>query len=128
MRIDFGTFKKAIFAVMREMNPELMGPWPAEVDRSVRGFERRGPRTINLRMRFLILRRDRFRCCACGRSPATDAGVTLQRGSYCAVERRRGVGGGESADAVCDVQRWQIRFAVGGGRGARHWCDQRTTR
>jgi hypothetical protein len=73
----FGTFKKAIFAAQREMDPELMGPWPAEVDRSVRGFERRGPRTINARLRFVILRRDRFRCCACGRSPATHVGVQL---------------------------------------------------
>ena len=35
-------------------------------------------RTINLRIRFLVLQRDNFKCCACGASPATNPLVTLQ--------------------------------------------------
>lgn len=35
------------------------------------------PRDPNLRIRFLVMKRDGFRCKYCGRSPATDAGVEL---------------------------------------------------
>jgi hypothetical protein len=37
----------------------------------------RSPRSPSTRLRFQVLQRDRFRCCACGKSPATDAGVEL---------------------------------------------------
>ena len=35
-------------------------------------------REINLRIRFLVLKRDNFKCCACGASPAKDPSVELQ--------------------------------------------------
>ncbi len=35
-------------------------------------------RDINLRLRFKVLQRDNFKCCACGRSPATTQGLELQ--------------------------------------------------
>ncbi len=35
------------------------------------------PRDPNLRTRFLVMKRDGFRCRYCGKSPATDAGVEL---------------------------------------------------
>ena len=34
-------------------------------------------RTINQRLRFLVLARDNFSCCACGASPAKDGGITV---------------------------------------------------
>lgn len=34
-------------------------------------------RNINLRMRFLVMKRDNFKCCMCGRSPATTVGLEL---------------------------------------------------
>ena len=34
-------------------------------------------RTINLRLRFIVMRRDNFKCKSCGRSPATDPTVIL---------------------------------------------------
>lgn len=34
-------------------------------------------RTINLRTRFLVLKRDNFKCCSCGASPAKDPSVEL---------------------------------------------------
>ncbi|MBI1902373.1 MAG: HNH endonuclease [Planctomycetia bacterium] len=40
-------------------------------------IRRRGPREPSLRLRFLVMRRDNFRCCYCGHSPATDPGVEL---------------------------------------------------
>ena len=38
---------------------------------------RPGSRAPSLRLRFLVMRRDHFRCTACGRSPATTSGVIL---------------------------------------------------
>jgi len=38
----------------------------------------RGPRTIPTSLRYRVLLRDKFRCLACGRSPATDANVKLE--------------------------------------------------
>ncbi len=35
-------------------------------------------RDINLRLRFKVLQRDKFKCCACGASPAKDSSVELQ--------------------------------------------------
>ncbi len=34
-------------------------------------------RDINLRLRFIVMQRDNFKCCACGASPATTPGVEL---------------------------------------------------
>ncbi len=59
-----------------------------------RGVGRKTSRGISWRMRFLILRRDHFRCCACGRSPATHAGVNLQVDHKLAWQR-----GGETVEA-----------------------------
>lgn len=36
----------------------------------------RTSRTINQRLRFLVLARDNFSCCTCGASPAKDGGIT----------------------------------------------------
>ncbi len=38
----------------------------------------RTPRTINYRLRFLVMRRDNFKCCITGRSTATDPNVILE--------------------------------------------------
>jgi hypothetical protein len=37
----------------------------------------RGPRDPSLRLRFRVMLRDNFRCCNCGRSPATHLGLVL---------------------------------------------------
>ena len=37
----------------------------------------RTKRDINLRMRFMVMKRDDFKCCLCGRSPATTPGLEL---------------------------------------------------
>ena len=37
----------------------------------------RDKRDVNLRLRFLVMKRDNFKCCACGASPATDPRVVL---------------------------------------------------
>ena len=41
-------------------------------------FVHKTPRDINLRLRFKVLSRDLFKCCACGATPAKDPAVELQ--------------------------------------------------
>src|SRR3954453_9372900 len=45
---------------------------------TTQGSARRGSRDPSLRLRFRVLQRDDFKCCACGASPATSAGLRLQ--------------------------------------------------
>ena len=33
---------------------------------------------MNLRTRFIVMQRDKFKCCVCGASPAKDSSVELQ--------------------------------------------------
>jgi hypothetical protein len=40
-------------------------------------IKHRTNRDINLRLRFLVMKRDNFKCCICGASPATDSTVEL---------------------------------------------------
>lgn len=41
------------------------------------GIYHRTKRDINLRLRFLVMSRDNFKCCMCGRTPATTPGLEL---------------------------------------------------
>ena len=47
------------------------------IDSNNSPFFHKTKRDINLRMRFIVLKRDNFKCCACGASPAKDPSVTL---------------------------------------------------
>ena len=40
-------------------------------------FQHKTRRDVNLRMRFKVLQRDRFKCCACGASPSINSNVEL---------------------------------------------------
>jgi len=75
-RTRFGSFNKALLALDRFLHPRTKAR-DAVVNRP--GVNRRKTaRQIGHRLRYRILCRDHFRCCACGRSPATHAGVMLQ--------------------------------------------------
>lgn len=69
---------------------ERYGGWLSAVKAFLASYEReaaalerprteasRGPRDPSLRLRFLVMRRDSFRCCQCGASPAVTPGVEL---------------------------------------------------
>lgn len=51
---------------------------PGGAEPSVQQQPSRGPRDPSLRLRFIVMRRDRFSCRHCGASPARDPGVELQ--------------------------------------------------
>ncbi len=50
---------------------------PTQAEQTPQPSKRKTQRDPSWRLRFLVNRRDRFACCACGRSPATHLGVVL---------------------------------------------------
>ena len=85
----FGSWRKALEFFVAYMNGEQEVEQtddmddiqlPAEaitksVDNELLHKTKRG---INLRLRFTVMKRDNFKCCMCGRSPATTLGLELQ--------------------------------------------------
>jgi 5-methylcytosine-specific restriction endonuclease McrA len=81
----FGTWRKALEAFVEYVNSET--PSSASVTKpdetcvepqSIQTAEvPRKSRYISWRLRHLVMRRDGFRCCNCGRSPAMEPGVIL---------------------------------------------------
>lgn len=72
----FGGWRKALEAFVRWANEgEIQPGIPAKMSRKKK---HRTPRTINYRLRFLVMRRDNFKCRITGRSPATDSSVILE--------------------------------------------------
>lgn len=71
----FGTWRKALEAFVEYINKTE----PNDLKDSLLGASRikKGSRSVSWRMRFLVMRRDDFRCKKCGRSPATDKGIVL---------------------------------------------------
>jgi len=52
-------------------------PKTINVEKPLKKKEHRTSRNINARIRFKVLKRDNFKCCACGASPAKDPSVDL---------------------------------------------------
>lgn len=87
----FGGWRNALEAFIQWVSaddPDLQGEVVAEsslgnesatqvADMPTIRRPKRTPREVNQRMRFRVLQRDRFRCVACGRSPATELGLVL---------------------------------------------------
>jgi len=83
----FGTWRKALEAFVNWANTQesqtaTVIPQQTEVSTAKiseqKTFRHRTARTINHRLRFLVMRRDNFRCRITGRSPATDPSVILE--------------------------------------------------
>lgn len=71
----FGTWLKALQEFVNYVNSENEEELPLE--NSDHHIATRGIRQPNLRLRFLVMRRDNFRCQHCGKSPATHPNVEL---------------------------------------------------
>lgn len=76
----FGTWRKALEAFVAFVNDEERASSEdairnVEVEPTTRHKTKRG---INWRLRFIVMRRDNFKCKNCGRSPATDPSIILQ--------------------------------------------------
>ena len=69
----FGSWRKALLAFIEYINE---GP-SAYITAPEKPSTTKASRNINPRLRFLVMQRDYFKCCACGASPAKDPAVTL---------------------------------------------------
>ena len=84
----FGTWRKALEAFVAYMNDENEVEPPNEpesiqlpVEMPLKSSDsesaHKTKRDINLRLRFMVMKRDNFKCRICGRSPATTPGLEL---------------------------------------------------
>jgi len=69
----FGSWLSAMQAFVGSIDQPQNETEPA----TVTPVAQKGPRDPSLRLRFLVMRRDNFKCKYCGRSPATDASIEL---------------------------------------------------
>jgi Homing endonuclease associated repeat/HNH endonuclease len=74
----FGSWRKALEAFVVFINTE---DWPEAAEKEYPNpgpvSLLQGPRNINWRLRFIVMRRDNFKCKLCGRSPAKDPSIIL---------------------------------------------------
>lgn len=75
----FGTWRKALEKFVLDINHEEKNSSEEKIRQlgTVPASRHRTKRSINWRLRFLVLRNDDFKCRSCGRSPATDPNVIL---------------------------------------------------
>lgn len=80
----FGGWRKTLIAFVSYMNSDDKDDMPSADNRVFESCDverepnhQRGHREPNLRLRFKVMQRDNFKCCICGRSPATDPSVVL---------------------------------------------------
>ena len=82
----FGGWRKALEAFVDYINSEdeeeksEIVPEEGVHDKTLidqKSFKHKTKRDINLRLRFKVMARDHFKCCKCGKSPATDPSVVL---------------------------------------------------
>jgi 5-methylcytosine-specific restriction endonuclease McrA len=80
----FGSWRKALETFVEYINKDGKALVQSENKQSIehhspeiQAIQRKTTRNINLRLRFIVMRRDNFKCQSCGRSPATDPGVIL---------------------------------------------------
>jgi hypothetical protein len=74
----FGNLRKALEAFVAYINNEERTPSGLN---ETQDFEivsmQKGPRNVNWRLRFIVMRRDNFKCKVCGRTPANDPTIVL---------------------------------------------------
>ena len=85
----FGSWRKALEAFIVHINQDDVQENVEDSDycnniekevlsvKNVKIETRKTKRDINLRLRFLVMKRDNFKCCICGRSPATTPNLEL---------------------------------------------------
>jgi hypothetical protein len=74
----FGGWRKALEEFLATVDHEQNEHLSYEVEVKSGRNPKRTKRDPSLALRFFVLKRDRFRCVACGRSPATVAGLVLE--------------------------------------------------
>ncbi len=76
----FGSWRRSLEAFIEYINKEdgsYGGEITTKTTQALRS-KHKTKRTVNWRLRFLVMKRDNFKCKLCGRSPAIDPSITLQ--------------------------------------------------
>lgn len=73
----FGTWRKALERFVAYINNEENFLYEGTIAKVDPVIKHKTSRTINWRLRFIVMRRDHFKCKGCGRSPATDPMIIL---------------------------------------------------
>lgn len=75
----FGSWRKALERFVEIVNSEDFEEYLPleEKDNHIKNFSHRTNRQPNLRLRFLVMKRDNFKCVFCGKSPANQIGIEL---------------------------------------------------
>jgi len=77
----FGSWRKALEAFVKYVNDDSETikeeVVPILQDSNISILKHKTGRNINWRLRFIVMKRDNFRCKNCGRSPATDQSIIL---------------------------------------------------
>ncbi len=75
----FGSWRKALERFVEIVNSEDSEEYfpLQETGSRIKNFSRRTNRQPNLRLRFLVMKRDNFKCVFCGKSPANQIGIEL---------------------------------------------------
>ena len=73
----FSSWRQALEAFVSYANSEEMIPPSVTLENSNNKPDR-SSRSPDLRLRFKVLKRDHFRCCACGASPSITPGILLE--------------------------------------------------
>jgi 5-methylcytosine-specific restriction endonuclease McrA len=74
----FGSWRKALESFVEYINSEEIATPTLKAGGIQQPQRRLTSRSINLRLRFKVLERDHFRCCACGAAPAVTPGIKLE--------------------------------------------------
>jgi hypothetical protein len=69
----FGTWTETLIQFVNFINFEINSK---DIDETI-GNKHITTRDINIRLRFKVMQRDNFKCCACGSSPANDPSIIL---------------------------------------------------
>jgi hypothetical protein len=74
----FGSWQKVLEQFVKYVNNETVESLSEKDIQNKSNGCNKTPRTANLRIRFLVMKRDNFKCKICGKSPATSHGIHLE--------------------------------------------------
>lgn len=77
---NFGSWNKALIAFSEYINSKKtidISKVSKKNNDNLIMFHNKGPRAVNYRLRFIVMKRDNFKCSICGKSPASDNNVIL---------------------------------------------------
>ncbi|HEX5002671.1 MAG TPA: HNH endonuclease [Bacteroidia bacterium] len=108
----FGSWMKALELFIEYVNNEVIATHKINETKIEIARKHQTKRDINWRLRFLVMRRDNFKCISCGRNPATDPQIILHVDHILAWDK-----GGETVYenlqtlcSVCNIGKSNLAF------------------